>query len=264
MSAFCGVQTIRKTKVQFAASLLLAVAVSAGAQEHDVTARIQINPSQQYQQIQGFGVNFTGPYFRNDQKAMFDKLIDDLGVTCSASCHTWSIATGRRQMITGPESELGVLERSLLDADLRGDMERLAIPELARHSPHDRTDGPCARVDDGRQSPPPPKHDVCQPKVPAQPARAPEPGPRCTTSSPRKWSPWWNTRASRRISTSITSAPSTRRTATLRRVRESTPTKRPRSWRPWRGGLKKEGLGDVRLAVADNADHHQQLHRSDS
>ena len=44
-------------------------------------ARIKINPNQRYQIIQGFGINFTGPYFRNDQKAMFDKLIDDLGVT---------------------------------------------------------------------------------------------------------------------------------------------------------------------------------------
>jgi len=26
-------------------------------------------------------MNYTGPYFRNDQKAMFDTLIDDLGVT---------------------------------------------------------------------------------------------------------------------------------------------------------------------------------------
>lgn len=44
-------------------------------------ARIKILPQQQFQQIQGFGANFTGPYFRDDQKAMFDKLIDDLGVT---------------------------------------------------------------------------------------------------------------------------------------------------------------------------------------
>ena len=40
-----------------------------------------IDPGQKFQQIQGFGVNYTGPYFRNDQRAMFDKLIDDLGVT---------------------------------------------------------------------------------------------------------------------------------------------------------------------------------------
>ena len=38
-----------------------------------------IDPGQKFQQIQGFGVNYTGPYFRNDQRAMFDKLIDDLG-----------------------------------------------------------------------------------------------------------------------------------------------------------------------------------------
>jgi O-glycosyl hydrolase len=40
-----------------------------------------IDPGQKYQEIQGFGMNYTGPYFRNDQKAMFDMLIDDLGVT---------------------------------------------------------------------------------------------------------------------------------------------------------------------------------------
>ena len=34
-----------------------------------------------YQEIQGFGMNYTGPYFRDDQKQMFDMLIDDLGVT---------------------------------------------------------------------------------------------------------------------------------------------------------------------------------------
>jgi O-glycosyl hydrolase len=70
----------RTLKAFFAAIPLLCVAV-AGAQEREPSAHIQINPSQEYQQIQGFGVNFTGPYFRDEQKAMFDKLIDDLGVT---------------------------------------------------------------------------------------------------------------------------------------------------------------------------------------
>ncbi len=41
----------------------------------------RIDPSQKYQPIQGFGVNYTGPSFRDDQKAMFDMLIDDLGAT---------------------------------------------------------------------------------------------------------------------------------------------------------------------------------------
>jgi O-glycosyl hydrolase len=53
----------------------------AAAQEHGPSGRILVNPNHEYQQIQGFGVNYTGPYFRNDQKPMFDKLIDDLGVT---------------------------------------------------------------------------------------------------------------------------------------------------------------------------------------
>jgi len=53
----------------------------AGGQEQPEVARIRVNPEEQYQVIQGFGINFTGPYFRNDQKAMFDRLIDDLGVT---------------------------------------------------------------------------------------------------------------------------------------------------------------------------------------
>ena len=45
------------------------------------TARIAVNPADGRQVIQGFGLNFTAPYFRDDQKAMFDMAIDDLGVT---------------------------------------------------------------------------------------------------------------------------------------------------------------------------------------
>ena len=64
-------------------ALLTAVLIGAPtrAQDQQASARIQVNPDLQYQAIQGFGINYTGPYFRNDQKAMFDKLIDDLGVT---------------------------------------------------------------------------------------------------------------------------------------------------------------------------------------
>jgi len=71
------------TQHRAAACFLLFVILSAvspaGAQ--DQSARIRIDPSQKFQEIQGFGINYTGPYFRDDQKAMFDKLIDDLGVT---------------------------------------------------------------------------------------------------------------------------------------------------------------------------------------
>src|ERR1700682_5333676 len=44
-------------------------------------ARVTLNPAERYQFIQGFGVNFTSPYFRDDQKAMFDMLIKDLGAS---------------------------------------------------------------------------------------------------------------------------------------------------------------------------------------
>ena len=44
-------------------------------------ARIVIDPGHRHQVVQGFGLNYTGPYFRDDQKAMFDRFIDDLGIT---------------------------------------------------------------------------------------------------------------------------------------------------------------------------------------
>jgi O-glycosyl hydrolase len=44
-------------------------------------AHITLQPSEHHQFIQGFGVNYTGPYFRDDQKPMFDLLIKDLGAT---------------------------------------------------------------------------------------------------------------------------------------------------------------------------------------
>jgi hypothetical protein len=40
-----------------------------------------VDPNQRFQRIDGFGLNFTAPYFREDQKAMFDKLVNDLGAT---------------------------------------------------------------------------------------------------------------------------------------------------------------------------------------
>src|SRR5215472_12162735 len=60
---------------------ILVLGGSASGQNEPPAAKIVIDPSQTFQQIQGFGANYTGPYFRDDQKAMFDKLIDDLGVT---------------------------------------------------------------------------------------------------------------------------------------------------------------------------------------
>jgi O-glycosyl hydrolase len=44
-------------------------------------ARISIDPSQRFQTIDGFGVNFNGTYFRESQKPMIDLLVKDLGAT---------------------------------------------------------------------------------------------------------------------------------------------------------------------------------------
>jgi O-glycosyl hydrolase len=44
-------------------------------------ARISVDPAQRFQYIDGFGVNFNGTYFRDAQKPMIDMLIDDLGAT---------------------------------------------------------------------------------------------------------------------------------------------------------------------------------------
>jgi O-glycosyl hydrolase len=59
-------------------SLLAALVFARG---RSGSSRIIVNPEHQFQHIDGFGLNFTGPYFRADQKAMFDMLMGDLGVT---------------------------------------------------------------------------------------------------------------------------------------------------------------------------------------
>src|SRR6266850_523484 len=51
------------------------------AQDPGSVSRIMVDPNQRFQRIDGFGLNFTAPYFREDQKAMFDKLVNDLGAT---------------------------------------------------------------------------------------------------------------------------------------------------------------------------------------
>ncbi len=40
-----------------------------------------VDPGKRFQEIDGFGVNFNGPYFRDSAKPMVDMLIDDLGAT---------------------------------------------------------------------------------------------------------------------------------------------------------------------------------------
>jgi len=51
------------------------------AQEAKPVIGITIDPGRRFQEIDGFGVNFNGPYFRDSAKPMVDMLIDDLGAT---------------------------------------------------------------------------------------------------------------------------------------------------------------------------------------
>jgi O-glycosyl hydrolase len=62
-------------------SSLIAVFLMGAAAAGQAPARITIDPSQRFQTIAGFGVNFNGTYFRDGQIPMLDMLIDDLGAT---------------------------------------------------------------------------------------------------------------------------------------------------------------------------------------
>ncbi|HXI41040.1 MAG TPA: hypothetical protein VNH83_13735 [Bryobacteraceae bacterium] len=75
--------TIHKKPLGTAVGLLclLTSLPTLPAQSTDGRTRVTLQPSESFQFIQGFGVNYTGPYFRDDQKAMFDMLIKDLGAT---------------------------------------------------------------------------------------------------------------------------------------------------------------------------------------
>jgi O-glycosyl hydrolase len=51
------------------------------AQEAKPVISVSIDPGKSFQEIEGFGVNFNGPYFRESAKPMVDMLIDDLGAS---------------------------------------------------------------------------------------------------------------------------------------------------------------------------------------
>lgn len=61
--------------------LWLAVAAFSFAQGPATLSRVTVNPQERFQMIDGFGVNFNGTYFREAQQPMLDMLIDDLGAT---------------------------------------------------------------------------------------------------------------------------------------------------------------------------------------
>ncbi len=71
-------------KVRISVSLLILyslITCPAWSQGTAPLIKITVDPNQKFQEIEGFGVNFNGPYFRDTQKPMVDMLIDDLGAT---------------------------------------------------------------------------------------------------------------------------------------------------------------------------------------
>jgi O-glycosyl hydrolase len=75
-----GIMTALRA-VLISLAMLLCLAGLGRARSGEGVATIHVDPGKEYQRIDGFGVNYTGPYYRADQKAMFDMLIDDLGAT---------------------------------------------------------------------------------------------------------------------------------------------------------------------------------------
>jgi len=61
--------------------LFVSLCVPTLSQTPPATSRITVDSQQRFQMIDGFGVNFNGTYFRDIQKPMIDMLIDDLGAT---------------------------------------------------------------------------------------------------------------------------------------------------------------------------------------
>ena len=64
-----------------ASSFALFAVWTGWAQEVKPVIAVTIDPGKRFQEIDGFGVNFNGPYFRDSAKPMVDMLIDDLGAT---------------------------------------------------------------------------------------------------------------------------------------------------------------------------------------
>lgn len=63
------------------AALAFLAPLLINAQPAARAARIEVNPAQRFQSVDGFGVNFNATYFREAQKPMIDMLVKDLGAT---------------------------------------------------------------------------------------------------------------------------------------------------------------------------------------
>lgn len=65
-----------------ALAFLVTMGISLTAQDAPpMVAPLTIDPTQRFQTIEGFGVNFNGVYYRDAQRKLIDLLVDDLGIT---------------------------------------------------------------------------------------------------------------------------------------------------------------------------------------
>jgi len=70
-----------RMQILFVVSALLLAGAPPSPAQTAAASRVEVDAGQRFQVIDGFGVNFNGTYFRESQKPMIDMLIDDLGAT---------------------------------------------------------------------------------------------------------------------------------------------------------------------------------------
>ena len=147
-----------------AASALLLAPSPSPAQASPSVSKVAVDPSRRYQTIEGFGVNYTGPYFRDDQKKMFDLLIDDLGVSMFRVVayfvySDWEVVNDNADPLSANWAYYDErYSNPVFEASWKGlrDLNSRGIrPVLALMGP-----APAWMVE---ESSPPPKHSVCRP-----------------------------------------------------------------------------------------------------
>ena len=74
-------RSIKEASLVNAWLLVMLTSAALFAQGSQGLIHLKVDASQRFQTIDGFGVNFNGPYFRDSQKPMIDLLVDDLGAT---------------------------------------------------------------------------------------------------------------------------------------------------------------------------------------
>lgn len=227
--------------------ILCGVVPAALAQDQRARSPIVIDAGQRYQEIQGFGMNYTGPYFRDDQKPMFDMLIDDLGVTMFRVVaylvySNWEETPGAKsQEYWNDRYSTPIFEASW--NGMRYLNSRGIRPMLALMGPV-----PAWMTD---SNPPPPRHKVCQENVP--PALQGH-------LSPTMYDPFAEevvtmvdyARTQAHIDFEYFS-PFNETDCYPPEGPRIDPEEAPKVLEAVARRLKKGGLGDVRLAVADNA-----------